>query len=236
MPFGIRHTLMGMAENALGTDLDGDGAVGGGLTREELIHKAFTQALHEGVRKAVDTGSARGGYMDDAEIHLPFPSECHHVRSALCKVGKDELVDEVVEKINRAAEEAAGGAFEVFIDAVCSLTLSRAADIISGDDDEGCTRYLVDECTDSLTDVFAPVVDRSLDSCEVVSLWDRVVELYNKIPLVPDIEFDLRNYCVAKAVHGIFRLMARQERAIRADPGSAASGVVQKVFSSDFWR
>eukprot|EP01062_Namystynia_karyoxenos_P030794 TRINITY_DN22914_c0_g1_i1.p2 TRINITY_DN22914_c0_g1~~TRINITY_DN22914_c0_g1_i1.p2 ORF type:complete len:265 (+),score=104.09 TRINITY_DN22914_c0_g1_i1:70-795(+) len=234
--FGLRKTLVGLAEGIVHQDLDGDGRIADGLTREEIIHRAFREALREAVEKAVENGSRDRGFLDDTEIHIPFPEEVHHVRSALRKIGQEEKAEEVEETLNRAAEQAAGGALTVFIDAVCSLTLQSAGQLIRGDNPEGCTEYLREQCSDSLTAVFAPVVDDCLDRCRVVHKWDRVIEVYNKIPLVPDISFDVRSYCVGRAVHGLLRLMARQERSIRADPSQAVSSYVQTVFSRDFWQ
>eukprot|EP00756_Hemistasia_phaeocysticola_P060299 Hpha_TRINITY_DN3915_c0_g1::TRINITY_DN3915_c0_g1_i2::g.18129::m.18129 len=104
MPFGIGHKLMGGVEKLTGQDLDGDGVVGE-CSREHLISNAFREALGEGVERAVEIGSAPRGYLDDHEIHIPWPDRVVKVRHALQKVGQDDVAVKVRHALQKVGQD-----------------------------------------------------------------------------------------------------------------------------------
>ena len=50
-----------------------------------------------------------------------FPSECDDVKQSLEDAGLGDLVQGVVDKLNEAAEAAAGKAVQIFVDAVKNM-------------------------------------------------------------------------------------------------------------------
>jgi len=232
--FGIRKALKGDTTQLKQT-LKNFGIGGPAVSREQLIASAFQDALREGCEFATTEGSRDGGFSNDREICLEWPQEIKTVREALTSVGMTQEVREMEVGMNRAAEMASQSARDIFVAAVMRLTLHRATDMIRSHDPEACTGYLRETCYWDMDRAMTPIVSHSLDRCKVAHLWEKFIGVYNKLPLVRHINFDLKKWCVGRSIRGLLRLCARKERGIRADPMQAASDAVKQVFKAGFW-
>jgi len=201
---------------------------GASFTQQEA-GKAIIEALEKGAVKGVAQVSQLDGYLGNPEIKIPFPKEVQVVESKLRAVGMDKLVDDAITSINRAAEDAAVEAKDIFVSSIKQLTFQDAITIIKGDEN-AATSYLQKTTTDSLTTRFKPIIETSLQKVNATKYWDDVMSQYNKIPFTKKVNEDLTSYATEKAIEGLFVMIAKEELKIREDPVARTSDILKKVF------
>jgi hypothetical protein len=57
-----------------------------------------------------------------------------------------------------------------------------------------------------------------------------LVNTYNQIPFVQDVNPDLNEYATRKAMEGLFVMIAKEEKNIRENPAARTSELLQRVF------
>lgn len=211
-------------------ELKGGNNLTTGLSEEE-IGSGLKEALTQGVNKGVAQLSKTDGYFKDPEIKIPMPNEAQKVEDKLRKIGQGEKVDEAILSMNRAAEDAASGAKDLFVEAIKAMTIADATNILKGNDD-AATQYLKKSTNNQLTEKFKPIIKTSLDKVGATKHWEKVFSTYNKIPFVDKVNPNLEEYVTEKAITGLFIQVAKEELQIRQDPLARTSDLLKKVFGN----
>lgn len=196
---------------------------------EGEVASGLKEALTSGVSKGVAQLSKADGFFKDPEIKIPLPEEAQKVEEKLRKLGQGEKVDAAIESINRAAEDAASGAKDIFTVAIKEMTVKDATAILKGDKD-AATKYLSSNTRSALFEKFKPVVTASLEKVGATKHWNTLFTSYNKIPMVTKVNPDLEEYATNKAIDGLFIQIAKEELAIRDNPAARVSDLLKKVF------
>lgn len=205
-----------------------ESTVKSGVTEDEVA-AGLKEAITRGVTVGVDKLSKADGYLKDLEIKIPLPKEAKDVETTLRQMGQDEKVDQAIESLNRAAEDAANGAKDIFVTAIKNMTLTDAMGILNGRDD-AATQFLNKTTRSALVTKFEPVIKTSLDKVGATKHWNAVFTTYNKIPLVKKVNPDLSEYVTNKAIDGLFVQIAKQELEIRKNPAARVTELLKKVF------
>lgn len=214
-----------------GKDLLGNiGAGGGGsaLANSEIA-AGLKQALDIGTSNVVSQLGVAGGFSNDPAIHIPLPSSLNTMRSALGAVGMGATMDDLEQRLNRAAEIATPKAKQLFVNAIAAMTLDDAKGILNGPDDSA-TRYFQKKMTPELVQEMRPIVNQSLAEAGAVQSYDTAMGEYSKLPFVPDLKANLTDYVVEKGTGGIFHYLAIQEAEIRANPAKHTTDLLKRVF------
>lgn len=200
----------------------------GSLTEGE-VSDGLKEALTKGIEKGVAQLSKPDGYFKDPQIKIPLPEEAKNVESKLRQLGQGEQVDQAIESINRAAEDAASGAKDLFVNAIKNMTVTDAMSLLKGNDD-AATRFLEKSTREALVAKFKPIIKASLDKVGATKHWNTIFTTYNKIPLVTKVNPDLEDYATNKAIDGLFIQVAKEELEIRKNPGARVTDLLKKVF------
>ncbi len=203
---------------------------GESLTTEEIA-AGLKEALTNGVSKGSDLVSQLDGYYKNPDIKIPFPAEVRQVETSLRQLGLGSEVDKFVESLNRAAEDAAKEAKPIFVSAIKQMTIQDAWGILKGEQD-AATQYLNRTTSHGLKGKFIPVIRQSLDKVNATKYYSDLIRTYNKIPLVQKVNPNLDEYATDKAIQGLFVMIAREEKNIRANPGARTSELLKKVFGN----
>ena len=198
------------------------------LTEEE-VGAGLKEALTNGVEKGVAQLSKPDGYFKDPTIKIPLPEEARNAEDKLRKIGQGKKVDDAIESINRAAEDAASEAKDIFVTAIKSMTVTDAMGILRGGDD-AATRYLDKTTRSTLFEKFNPVIKVSLEKVGATKHWNTVFTTYNKLPMVTKVNPDLDAYATDKAIDGLFVQIAKEEKEIRGNPAARVTDLLKKVF------
>lgn len=200
-----------------------------GLATSEIA-AGLKEALRIGSDLVVTQLGTTDGFNTDPNIHIPLPDSLGKVQSALDKVGLSGLLDDLENRLNQAAEIATPKARKLFTNAISTMTLDDARNILSGPDD-AATRYFQSRMTPDLTQQFTPIVNNSLSEVNAVKSYNNAVAQYKRIPFVPDVKADLSQHVVEKGIQGIFYYLAKEEAKIRQDPLARSTALLKKVFA-----
>ena len=195
------------------------------------ISEAFKQALRIGSENVVEQLGQEGGFNDDPAVHIPLPEKLDAVKSALDKTGLSFLTDNLELKLNRAAEKATPKAKKLFLQAVQNMSFEDVMKIYKGPKDSA-TRYFESRMSGSLAEEMRPIIKNSLSQVGAVQTYNRVMDEYNAIPLVPDAKANLTDYVTKKGMEGIFYYMAEEEAAIRENPAKQTTELLKRVFGT----
>ncbi|GAB4486908.1 MAG: DUF4197 domain-containing protein [Saprospiraceae bacterium] len=196
----------------------------------EEIGKGLKEALSNGVTKGVNNLSQRDGYLKSA-YKILLPDDVRKVTDKLKSVpGFANLENELIEKMNRGAEDAAKEAGPIFLNAIRQLTFKDALDILMGADN-AATNYLNKTTSTQLYEKFNPKIVASLEKIGANTLWKKAADAYNKIPLVTKVNNDLDDYVTKKALDGLFGKIAEEEKNIRRNKSARSSDLLKKVFA-----
>ena len=197
---------------------------------ESDIAAGLKEALVKGTGTGTATASKLDGYFKNPRLKIPFPPEITKVETKLRQLGMNGLVDDFILSLNRGAEKAATEAKPIFVDAITSMTVKDAWGILRGEDD-AATDYLRRTTSNSLKAAFKPVIKTSLDAVDATKYFTKIVNTYNKIPLIEKVNPNLEDYATDKAMFGLFLLIEDEERKIRKDPVARTTELLKKVFA-----
>jgi hypothetical protein len=205
----------------------------GDLLSDGDVASALREALSIGTDTAIAHGSLVDGYFDNPDIKILFPDEAGIVETVVGALpGGDALIDGFVVSLNRAAEDAADEAKPILKDAITNITFDDALTILNGVD-TAATNYLRLETFSDLYTAFKPDIQNSLEGVGAQQAWEEVIDLYNTIPLVEDVNTDLADYATNKGLDGLFILLGKEEINIRTDVEHQVTSLLQDVFGGN---
>jgi hypothetical protein len=201
------------------------------LSNTDIV-SALRDALQIGAKNASGKLSVQNGYFGNALVKVLLPPEARKVETALRQVGMGDLVDKTILSMNRAAEDAAGKAAPIFINAITSMSIQDGVNIVRGGNG-AATNYLRTKTTAELTNAFRPVIQGSLNKYNVATYWSQLFTFYNRLPTTFNkINPDLTAYVTERALNGLFVTIAQEEDKIRTNPTARVTGLLQKVFGA----
>jgi hypothetical protein len=195
------------------------------------IISGLKEALTIGTRNAVTNVSAVDGYLGNMDIKIPMPEKIRTVADVLSRVGYRKQVDDFIVSMNRAAERAAPKATDYFVGAIREMTFDDARNILNGGD-TAATDYFKSKTYDKLYDAFKPAISSSMNEVGVTRSYKEMIGKYEYIPFVEKKSVDLDHYVTAKALDGLFYMVAQEEKDIRTDPAARVTELLKTVFGN----
>ena len=203
---------------------------GTGVLSQAEIGNGLKEALNNGITKQVSKLTATDGFYRNEAVKIFLPEELQTVDKKLRQIGLSKLADEGLKVINRAAEDAVKEATPIFVDAVKQMSFNDAKNILLGND-SSATNYLQNTTTTSLQAKFTPVIQSSYTRVGADKVWSEIITKYNSLPLVKKVNPNLTEYTTAKAMEGVFKMIAVEEKDIRTNLNARSSNLLKKVFA-----
>jgi len=194
------------------------------------ISGGLRQALDFGIDKQVSKLTLKDGFYRNELVKILLPEELQKVDRALRSIGLDNLADEGLKVMNRAAEDAVKEATPIFVDAVKGITFNDAKNILLGPDNSA-TNYLETRTKTALYNKFNPVIQNSFGKVGADQIWSNIINKYNSIPLVNKVNPDLTDYVTTEALKGVYKMIAVEEKEIRTKVSSRTTRLLQQVFA-----
>jgi hypothetical protein len=189
--------------------------------------------LTQGVRNAVDDLGRRNGFLDNARVSIPLPKNLQRTERALRAAGQGRRVDEFIEAMNHAAEEAVPVAVDVFLDSVRQMSFNDARQILFSGQDDSATQFFRRTSEQRLRDEFRPIVERFTEQVGVTQKYKQMMGRYGFLGRVVGQDgSDIDGYVTEKALDGLFLLIADEERRIRRDPVGRTTSILRAVFGA----
>jgi hypothetical protein len=209
--------------------LRGTGGQSSGGLSESRAADGLKEALRVGTDHAVLRTGKQDGYFGNQLIKILLPDSVQKVEPALRLAGFGPQIDELVLSMNRAAEQAAPKAREIFVGAITSMTIDDALKILHGGD-TSATDFFKRKTSQSLYTEFRPVVDNTMSRVSTVQKYNDVVGGLQKLPFMKADTLDVGDYVTDKALDGLFLIVAEEERNIRKNPAARVTDLLKDVF------
>ena len=224
------RNLLDKAQRATGGAPGSATGSGAALSQSE-IGAGLKDALKVASQRVVGRVGKTNGYYGDPAIRIPLPGPLAQIEGPLKAIGASGMLDDLQLKMNRAAEQAAPKALDIFIDAASKMSITDARAILTGPQD-AATQYFKRTTSASLTRSFRPIVDKSLSSVGAVKAFDAVQAKVRSLPFAGQqlSGFSLTDFTVGKALDGLFHYLAVEEAAIRSNPAARTTALLKKVF------
>jgi len=206
-----------------------ESALGKNQPSNDRVVAGLKEALTVGTRNAVASTGRVDGFLKNAAIKILLPEKLRTAGRGLRAVGMGQQVDELEIGMNRAAEQAAPAARQIFINAVKQMSISDARQILSGND-TAATEYFKSKSTDRLTTAFAPIVHKSMLNVGVVRQYNQLMQNPLAGELARSKDFDLDKYVVGKTMDGLFFEIGEEEKKIRHDPAAQTTALLREIF------
>lgn len=196
------------------------------------LGKAVKELLQTSANNSLAKLGVTNGFFKNGEVKIPFPPALQKVEEKLRQVGLASQVDQFTEKLNRSAEDAATGVKEIFMTAISQMTINDALGIILGNDD-AATEYMKKTTTTAITSKVSTVVAKSNEKIKLATYWTPLATKYNTLMSLTggaQVNTDLTQYVTERAVAGIFKIMAKEEKEIRTKTSAQTSSLLRTVF------
>lgn len=188
------------------------------------------QALDLGIDKQVSKLTQKDGFFKNELVKILLPEELKKVDKGLRDIGLDNLADEGLKVLNRAAEDAVKEATPIFVSAVKDITFNDAKNILLGNDN-AATQYLTSKTQTQLYNKFKPVINSSFSKVGADQIWANLINKYNAIPFTNNVNPDLTDYVTGEALKGVYTMIAVEEKEIRNKVSSRTTDLLRKVFA-----
>lgn len=240
---GTQDTLKNVLD-AVGGSKAVQGAATTALSENEMVD-GLKEALAQGVQTAVEKLGQTDGFLGDALVRIPVPEKVDMVAQTARKLGQGAYVDEFVESMNRAAEQAVPEAAEILGNAIRAMSVEDAARIVNGPED-AATKYFRKTSESTLSERFLPIVQNATESVGVTAAYKSLADQAGgniggtigglaSAAGLPGMEglgqdLDLDRYVTNQALDGLFTYIAAEEKQIRENPLARSSDLLKKVF------
>ncbi len=189
------------------------------------------EALIQGAGKAVGKLGVVDGFLGNPAVKIPLPDSVQRAERVMRMFGMGKQADEVILRMNRAAEAAVPEAKVLLINAVKQMSVADAKNILTGGDD-AATQYFRKTTSAPMAEKFLPIVQKAMADVQLAQQYNKFAETGAKYGLVKKEQANLEQYVTQKALDGVYLMMAEEEKAIRKDPMKQASSLLKKVFGA----
>ncbi|MES2554387.1 MAG: DUF4197 domain-containing protein [Pseudomonadota bacterium] len=189
------------------------------------------EALIVGAGKAINSLGSTDGFFGNPLVKIPLPDGMQKAEKAMRMFGMGKQADDLVLKMNRAAELAVPEAKTLLVNAVKKMSVKDAKDILTGGED-AATQYFKTATSGPMAEKFLPIVKKATENVQLAQQYNKYAEMGSKYGLVKKEQANVEQYVTQKTLDGVYLMMAEEEKGIRRDPMGQASSILKKVFGS----
>lgn len=185
-------------------------------------------ALSQGLFKSFDAFADPNG---NPFVRFVFPGDAAKIEKTLHDLGLDKMVNTVTSKFTYATSSAVGAAKPIFLESVKKMSFKDALSVLVTDNTHAATEYFKSAMSPELMVAFRPIVDSTINVQGAAKEWTSLVNVYNKIPLINNkLEPSLTDFIAARAIDGMFKVVANEEENIRTKYEFRKTDMMKKVF------
>jgi len=232
--------------DALGLKSSTNATVGtaalGALSQTQMAN-GLKEALGNGLQNAIKQLGHDGGFLTNLNVKIPLPEKLQSVEKTLRAIKQDKLADEFVTTMNRAAEQAVPEAAAVFGDAVKQMSIADAQSILTGTNN-AATQFFRRTTQTNLYAKFYPIVKAATAKAGVTSAYKNMLGKVNggggfggtlgglASGYLGADALDVDAYVTNKALDGLFKMVAEEEKRIRENPMARTTDLLKQVFGA----
>ena len=187
------------------------------------------QALQRGAEAALSLLGRQDGFLGNPAVRIPLPGHLDDVGRLLRKLGQGRRVDELLTAMNRAAEAAVPQARAILLDAVRSVSVEDALQIVRGGD-TAVTTFFARKTRLPLGEKFLPIVTTATERVSLADKYNKVAGKAAGLGVVKAEDANVQQYVTRKALDGLYLVIGEEEQKIRRDPVGTGSALLKAVF------
>ena len=199
-----------------------------GLTQGDAS-RGIKEALSLASMNATNRLAQPNGFWGNPQVRIPLPGVLGQTQRTLSRMRMSGPLDQLQENLNHAPESVMPQAASLFTNAVRTITIADAIDIVRGGD-TSATSYLRGRTETRLTTLLRPPMTRALTDSGAFALMRTALREVGMSSMTSDLRTEVINFSTAKALDGCFYFIAEEERAIRRDPWRRTSDILRRVF------
>lgn len=188
-------------------------------------------ALEKGASSAVSLLGRTDGFMGNPQVHIELPGALQSAAKLAKAAGQGRKVEALELAMNRAAEAAVPQAKQLLVNAIRAMSVEDGLKILRGGQDSA-TRFFEAKTREPLGEKFLPVVQQATRKVSLAEKYNAVAGKAAGFGLLKKQDSNIDSYVTAKALDGLFLMIAEEEKKIRQDPVGTGSALLKKVFGS----
>jgi len=201
----------------------------------DISNQDATTGLKAALEKGADTAVAKlgqpNGFLNDSRVKIGLPSALDKAMPLIRMTGQAQKVDDLVVQMNHAAESAVPMAKPLLVNAVKSMSVTDAKNILTGGD-TSVTDYFRQKTSSDLGVKLLPIVKKITDQNGLAARYNDTMGQVAKTGLVSPEQSTVESYVTQRALDGLYLMIGEEEKAIRNDPVGAGSAIIGKVFGA----
>jgi hypothetical protein len=188
-------------------------------------------ALERGAVAAVGLLGRTDGFLSNLKVRIPLPGYLDDAAKLMRTLGQGRRVDELETAMNRAAEAAVPQGKEVLLQAVRSMTVTDAKQILTGGE-TSVTDFFATKTREPLSGRFLPIVTQATERVALAQKYNDFAGRASRYGLLKPQDANLQQYVTGKTLDALYLVIGEEERKIRQDPVGTGSQILQKVFGA----
>ena len=208
-------------------------SVAAAVSLDDLSNREATgglkEALSAGSSAAVAKLGVENGFLNNDKVRIELPRILEQAKPLLKMTGHGQQLDDLMVSMNRAAESAIPLAKPLLVNAVKSMSVSDAKNILMGGG-TSVTDFFREKTASTLAVKFLPMVKATTDRSGLAAKYNATVAQVAKLGIVP--EQTVEGYVTQRALDGLYYMIGEEEKSIRRDPISYGGKLIGKVFGS----
>ena len=198
--------FLSLQAHALGlSDLSNQDAAGG-------LKDALIQASGAAVGKL----GVADGFFKNWKVKIPLPDSLKKVEKGMRMFGMGKQADELVLRMNRAAEAAVPEAKVLLVNAVKKMSVQDAKQHSPPAAMRAATQYFKQTTSAPLAEKFLPIVKQATENVQLAQQYNKFAETGARFGLVKKEQANLEQYVTQRALDGLYSTTAAiKEKAIR---------------------
>lgn len=213
---------------ALGTHSTAQALTPADLSSAEAS-RGVKAALTQGAQAAVLLLGRTDGFLGNPRVRIGLPGYLEDASKVLKSLGQGRRVDELVTAMNRAAEAAVPLGKDLLVQAVQTMTVTDAKNILTGGS-TSVTAFFAEKTRAPLGERFLPVVQQATDKVGLTAKYNAVAGKAASFGLLKPEESNVAQYVTGKTLDGLYTIIGEEERRIRQNPAGAGSDILRRVF------
>lgn len=205
------------------------------LSIDDLTNTEASQGLKAALEKsalaAVSLLGRTDGFLGNEKVRIPLPGYLEDASKLLRALGQGGRIDELITAMNRAAEAAVPMAKDLLVNAVRSMNVTDAKQILVGGD-TSVTAFFAEKTRAPLSVKFLPVVTKATAKIGLAEKYNQVAGKAADMGLIKKEDANVQQYVTGKSLDGLYLIIGEEEQKIRKDPVGTGSALLKKVFGA----
>ncbi len=188
-------------------------------------------ALEQGALAAVNLLGKTDGFLGNPKVRIPLPGFLEDAAKFMKALGQGKRIDELVTSMNRAAETAVPMAKDLLVNAVKTMSVTDAKNILTGGE-TSVTNFFAERTRSPLAGKFLPVVTKATEKVGLADKYNQIAAKASGMGLVSKEDATIQHYVTRKSLDGLYLMIGEEEKKIRQNPVGTGSALLQKVFGA----